>query len=203
MHAELSVAVEFLQRMMELKLPVDEAAQLSSALSSVLETHYAGHWHVDAPARGSAYRCLRFRGGAADPMLTAAAATAGLPAERAHQWIPGDITLWVDPGEVAFRLDNSGAMQTLYAAARTASPTPSSTSTESADSLGAASASAPASAPAPVRVPSASTSPSSSRYASHLTQQRLQQQQMFYHQQQHQFRQQPMYYYESAIPYAV
>ena len=59
------------------------------------------------------FRCIRING-KFDPMIGEAGETAGLSAKFLHQIFPSELTLWVDPLEVSYRIGENGSICVLY-----------------------------------------------------------------------------------------
>ena len=49
-----------------------------------------------------------------DPLIGKAAAMIGLSHERLFQLLPSELTLWVDPFEVSYRIGEDGSICVLY-----------------------------------------------------------------------------------------
>ncbi|KAI8610574.1 hypothetical protein BC830DRAFT_1084657, partial [Chytriomyces sp. MP71] len=81
-------------------------------LSLILALRFGGHWHPEAPSRGSAYRSLSFVNGKPDQPLEEAAMKAGLPTFATY--FPANITFWIDPGNVSLRVTDHGSILTLW-----------------------------------------------------------------------------------------
>lgn len=80
--------------------------------ASLLE-HYRHHWFPHAPCRGSGYRCLRINR-KMDPLIGKAASAVGLTQEQLFSSLPIELTLWVDPSEVSYRIGEDGSICSLY-----------------------------------------------------------------------------------------
>ncbi|KGL86225.1 Protein BTG1, partial [Charadrius vociferus] len=75
--------------------------------------HYKHHWFPLAPSKGSGYRCIRINH-KMDPLIGKAAGMIGLSHERLFQLLPSELTLWVDPFEVSYRIGEDGSICVLY-----------------------------------------------------------------------------------------
>ncbi|KAG8234187.1 hypothetical protein J437_LFUL007347 [Ladona fulva] len=86
---------------------------LERRLSELLLERFQGHWFPDRPARGQGYRCIRVNGSdRSDPILRKAAIDCGLKYE--DLCLPPELTVWVDPEEVACRFgEHTGSYCTL------------------------------------------------------------------------------------------
>uniref|UniRef100_A0A803W2M7 Anti-proliferative protein domain-containing protein n=1 Tax=Ficedula albicollis TaxID=59894 RepID=A0A803W2M7_FICAL len=94
----------------------------ADGFSPSLPEHYRHHWFPEKPSKGSGYRCLRISHGM-DPIISRAAGRTGLSLAQLFQLLPSELTLWVDPFEVSYRIGDDGSICVLYEAA-SASKTP-------------------------------------------------------------------------------
>ncbi|KAF7649054.1 hypothetical protein LDENG_00148060 [Lucifuga dentata] len=104
MKEEIAAAVFFVARLVRRygSLDNDSRERFAAALTSVLFENYKNHWHLNAPSRGQAYRCLRMnRVRLQDPVLQQVCERSGVRYEDLG--LPAELTLWVDPGEVSCR----------------------------------------------------------------------------------------------------
>ena len=92
----------------------DEQLQLFRLSTiEVLTNHYSNHWFPEHPVKGSGYRCIR-NNGRVDPILARAGQLMGLAAQLLHQLFPHELTMWVDPHEVSYRIGENGSICVLY-----------------------------------------------------------------------------------------
>ncbi|NXM18694.1 BTG2 protein, partial [Ploceus nigricollis] len=84
--------------------------------------HYRHHWFPEKPSKGSGYRCIRINH-RMDPIISRAAGQIGLSLPQLFQLLPSELTLWVDPYEVSYRIGDDGSICVLYEATK---PLPSS-----------------------------------------------------------------------------
>jgi protein Tob/BTG len=92
----------------------DKMNTLHRTLNDRLQRHYDGHWHPKAPERGSGYRCIRFVRHRIDPVLTGVGKEAGFSDRDLLAMLPAELTLWVDPDEVAVRFGEDGSVGIIY-----------------------------------------------------------------------------------------
>lgn len=78
-----------------------------------LTKHYHNHWFEDQPFRGSGYRCIRINPKMMDPILEATWADCE-PEDKLENVLPQELTLWVDPNEVSYRIGENGSIGVLY-----------------------------------------------------------------------------------------
>lgn len=92
-------------------------AHRSPPLASLAE-HYKHHWFPEKPFKGSGYRCIRINH-KMDPIISKAASQIGLSLPQLYQLLPSELTLWVDPYEVSYRIGEDGSICVLYEATAT------------------------------------------------------------------------------------
>jgi len=78
-----------------------------------LARHYVDHWFPSAPMKGSGYRCIRING-KMDPLIARAGCMMGLAAAYLRAMFPSELTMWVDPSEVSYRIGENGSICVLY-----------------------------------------------------------------------------------------
>lgn len=60
--------------------------------------------------QGSAFRCLK-TGDPIDSVLERAARESGVPISDILENLPNELSVWVDPGEVSYRIGEKGAVK--------------------------------------------------------------------------------------------
>ncbi|MEE6480326.1 hypothetical protein FKM82_012538 [Ascaphus truei] len=78
--------------------------------------HYKHHWFPEKPCKGSGYRCIRINH-KMDPLIGQAAIRMGLSSHQLFKLLPSELTLWVDPYEVSYRIGEDGSICVLYESA--------------------------------------------------------------------------------------
>lgn len=78
-----------------------------------LAGHYNDHWFPKQPMKGSGYRCIRING-KMDPLIARAGFMMGLAAAYLRAMFPSELTMWVDPMEVSYRIGENGSICILY-----------------------------------------------------------------------------------------
>lgn len=121
MKQEIDVAVDFLIKVVTLnsnskQLQPGQVSILRGKLSELLHSKYINHWFPDFPVRGSGYRCIRING-LLDPLVRQAGELSGVSYALLRSLFPPELTLWVDPREVAYRFGENGSICTLLAPA--------------------------------------------------------------------------------------
>ncbi|XP_038605424.1 protein BTG2 [Tachyglossus aculeatus] len=120
---EIAAAVGFLASLLRTRGCVSEQRLqiFSAALQEALSEHYKHHWFPEKPFKGSGYRCIRINH-KMDPIISKVASQIGLHLPQLYQLLPSELTLWVDPYEVSYRIGEDGSICVLYEA----TPVPSS-----------------------------------------------------------------------------
>lgn len=92
-----------------------EIEMLQMSLLTVMSRQYKDFWFPESPNRGSAYRCIRINKDKMDPVIAKAAALCGLSCSLIRAYLPDELTLWVDPAEVSYRIgEEDGSICVLY-----------------------------------------------------------------------------------------
>ena len=134
MRIEVKSAADFLIDLVKTNNPKGlSAVQLDKFrehVCDILVGHYTDHWFPDRPFKGSGYRCIRING-KMDPLIARAGLMMGIAAHFLRAMFPSELTMWVDPMEVSYRIGENGSICVLYedeAARKTPSPSPASPS---------------------------------------------------------------------------
>ncbi|NXP03635.1 BTG2 protein, partial [Thinocorus orbignyianus] len=117
---EIAAAVGFVSSLLRTRGCVSEQQLqvFSGALREALAEHYKHHWFPEKPFKGSGYRCIRINH-KMDPIISKAASQIGLSLPQLYQLLPSELTLWVDPYEVSYRIGEDGSICVLYEAGAT------------------------------------------------------------------------------------
>ncbi|XP_071573690.1 protein BTG2 [Temnothorax nylanderi] len=116
MRLEIVSAADFLVHLLRLQagqLSERQLEMFKSSLTEVLRHRYRDHWFPDRPNRGSGYRCIRING-KMDPVIAQAGANVGLLPTILHSLFPSELTMWIDPSEVSYRIGENGSICVLY-----------------------------------------------------------------------------------------
>lgn len=116
MRLEIHSAANFLVHLLRLHhngLSETQLEMFKGSLTEVLRHRYQEHWFPERPTRGSGYRCLRING-KMDPVIAQAGIAIGLPASYLHSLFPSELTMWIDPAEVSYRIGENGSICVLY-----------------------------------------------------------------------------------------
>lgn len=88
--------------------------QITITLHFFLPTEqYKHHWFPEQPCKGSGYRCIRINH-KMDPLVGQAGQRIGLSTQQLYLLLPSELTLWVDPFEVSYRIGEDGSICVLY-----------------------------------------------------------------------------------------
>ena len=116
MWLELLSASNFLVHLVRLaKRNVNESQlqKFRENLIEVLQQRYCDHWFPERPFKGSGYRCVRING-KMDPIIGKAGDNCGLSSAFLHSTFPSELTMWIDPLEVSYRIGENGSICVLY-----------------------------------------------------------------------------------------
>lgn len=125
MRVEVHSAADFLMNLLRVRkvnsLSENQLLTFRGSLQEVMQKLYINHWYPKDPKKGSGYRCIRING-KMDPMIEQACSIAGLNSRQLHKMLPQELTLWIDPSEVAYRIGENGSICMLYARDNRGSP---------------------------------------------------------------------------------
>lgn len=116
MQVEIEIALNFIISYLYNKLPRRRVNIFGEELEKALKHKFQGHWYPDQPVKGSAFRCFK-TGDTPDPVLEIAAAQSGVLAVDILENLPHELSVWIDPGEVSYRIGEKGVIKILYSAA--------------------------------------------------------------------------------------
>ena len=114
MHVEVSVALNFVISYLYNKLPRRRVDCFGEELEKLLKAKFAGHWYPEKPYKGSAFRCIRATGEQMDPIMELASTASGLDIEEVKDYLPKDLSIWIDPYEVSYRIGEKGVAKVLH-----------------------------------------------------------------------------------------
>jgi len=115
MRIEIDKAVNFLSNMMRSKNPTtDQLSTFRTSLSGRFATSFTDHWFPDRPLRGNAYRCVRINNKKMDKLVAAAGVDAGLSETFLLEAFPAELSVWIDPEEVSYRIGEDGSVGVVY-----------------------------------------------------------------------------------------
>jgi len=116
MKLELLSASNFLVHLIRLgrrNVGESQLQKFGESLIEVLKRRYRDHWFPEKPFKGSGYRCIRING-KMDPIIGQAGEKCGLSSTFLHTTFPSELTMWIDPLEVSYRIGENGSICVLY-----------------------------------------------------------------------------------------
>jgi protein Tob/BTG len=116
MKLELQSASNFLVHLVRLgrrNINETQLEKFRNALMDALRRRYRDHWFPEKPFKGSGYRCIRING-KMDPVISQAGEGCGLSPQLIHSIFPSELTMWIDPLEVSYRIGENGSICVLY-----------------------------------------------------------------------------------------
>lgn len=128
MRLEVQSAADFLMNM--LRVPVtpsikamtdSQLLHFKGSLQTLLVLRYRSHWYPDAPNKGSGYRCIRINS-KMDPIVAQAGRIVGCSTKVLSKMLPAELTMWVDPEEVSYRIGENGSICVLFDSSSRSSP---------------------------------------------------------------------------------
>lgn len=103
-------------------------------LEELLRHHYQHHWFPEKPCKGSGYRCLRINH-KMDPLIAKAGDVCGFNESDLRKLLPKELTMWIDPQEVSYRIGENGSICVLYDGAKSQFSADASTRTSGVQQL--------------------------------------------------------------------
>ena len=114
MKEEVESAVDFLTNILRGGDVNETQSKLfSKSLISLLCLRYNEHWFPEKPMKGSGYRCIRLNH-KIDPVILQAGQMCGLNSTSLMATFPPELTIWVDPNDVSFRIGENGSVGVLF-----------------------------------------------------------------------------------------
>lgn len=115
MRQEIKSAADFLTNLLRLgnSLDFNQLDMFRTHLEIMLKLHYQQHWFPENPFKGSGYRCLRINH-KMDPVIAKAGKACGLDEAHLREVFPNELSLWIDPLEVSYRIGENGSICVLF-----------------------------------------------------------------------------------------
>ena len=137
MRLEVHSAADFLMNLLRVKssspLSETQLQHFKGSLEEVLIRKFRSHWYPEVPTKGSGFRCIRING-KMDPIIEKAGVAVGLNSIVLRKMLPQELTMWIDPEEVSYRIGENGSICVLYDQAQNrSSPSSDLDSTGSSD----------------------------------------------------------------------
>ena len=114
MHVEVSIGLNFIISYMYNKLPRRRVDCFAEELEKEIKKKFDGHWYPDKPFKGSAFRSIKASGEKVDPVMELAAVSSAVDMAEIQDYLPKDLTIWIDPSEVSYRIGEKGVVKILY-----------------------------------------------------------------------------------------
>lgn len=116
MKSEVYAAADFITNLLRVggNSPLSDLQMVAfrDTLVVMMRDHYQNHWFPEKPFKGSGYRCIRMNG-LMDPLVAAAGQSCGLEPAFLRSLFPSELTMWVDPWEVSYRIGENGSICVL------------------------------------------------------------------------------------------
>lgn len=126
MLVEITSAADFLVHLLRIsstRLNEDQLDLFRGSVSNILQNRYREHWFPQKPNKGSAFRCIRING-KMDPIIAQAGAAIGIHPQFLRTLFPFELTIWIDPAEVSYRIGENGSICVLYESKESSPPPP-------------------------------------------------------------------------------
>jgi len=117
MKNELVSAANFIAHLVRMsKQKINEATlkKFRDCLIEVYNRRFRNYWFPELPLKGSCYRTIRVFHNKIDPMILQAAEACDISQELLQNVFKFDLTLWINPMEVYYRLGENGSMIIIY-----------------------------------------------------------------------------------------
>lgn len=117
MRLEVHSAADFVMNLLRVRktatLSESQLQHFKGSLEQILTRNFQCHWYPDVPTKGSGFRCLRING-KMDPLIEKAGKVVGLNSTVLRKMLPLELTIWIDPEEVSYRIGENGTICVLY-----------------------------------------------------------------------------------------
>lgn len=125
MLTEITQAADFLVNMLRMSLnqrrspgtrnmTENQLGMLKGTVSRLLQARYRNHWFPQCPNKGSGYRCIRINHTTMDPVISHAGKVLGIQPQYLRNLFSFELTIWIDPEEVSYRIGENGSICILY-----------------------------------------------------------------------------------------
>lgn len=89
-----------------------ELNKLHWNIVSLLIDRYRNHWNTYNPDQGSAFRSITIKHQCLDPIIEKAYVNSNLSVDKVKLSFPKELTIWIDPRNVCYRIGVKGSIQT-------------------------------------------------------------------------------------------
>jgi len=117
MKNELISAANFITHLLRIsrqKINESTLQTFRDCLIEVYRRRFRDHWFTELPLKGSGYRTVRILSHKIDPMILQAAETCNISQDLLQNAFKFDLTLWINPMEVYYRLGENGSLIIIY-----------------------------------------------------------------------------------------
>ncbi|ESO88805.1 hypothetical protein LOTGIDRAFT_69092, partial [Lottia gigantea] len=113
MKDEITSAAEFLTGLLKSsKVSKETVEKFHNILVQILCNRFHNHWFPEKPFKGSGYRCIRINH-KMDPVIKEAGEASGLHDSILNTYLPRELTMWIDPRDVSYRIGENGSIGML------------------------------------------------------------------------------------------
>lgn len=117
MKEEVKSAVDFLSRILQtshvLLVNPEQIETFNNTLQRLLRNKFENHWFPEKPFKGSGFRCIRINH-KLDPLVREAGISSGMCDNDLVNIFPKELTMWVDPDDVSYRIGENGSIGLLF-----------------------------------------------------------------------------------------
>ncbi|UXI14714.1 Mitochondrial Rho GTPase 1 [Sarcoptes scabiei] len=114
MHIEVQIAINFLVSFLYNKLPRRRVNQFAEELERIVTLKFNGHWYPSEPYKGSAFRCIHCNPQLDSSLFREAVKNSGLNLKDVQENLPNELSIWIDPGEVSYRINEKSPVIVLF-----------------------------------------------------------------------------------------
>lgn len=90
--------------------------KFKTTLFDILKKRYKCHWYPEKPFKGSGFRCIRINTHYLDHLIADAAHHSNICTVNLHMAFPSEVTLWIDPDKVTYRIGTQASICPIYTA---------------------------------------------------------------------------------------
>ena len=113
MHTEIKNAATLIISLAQ-GLDEEKRDSLRDSLCSSMSHSYTDHWFPEKPNKGSAFRCIQINPHCTDVIIQNALQNCDLSFYEVSMLFKSVFTIWVDPGEVSYRIGEDGSIGVYF-----------------------------------------------------------------------------------------
>lgn len=114
MHQEIKHAISFLESLLKsAQFKYEQMEIFRNTLTNKITSRCRETWDDSQPIQGNAYRAIT-NYGRLDDVILEAVSNAGMEVEKVIRCFPTDFVLWIDPGQVSYRMGDYGSICVIY-----------------------------------------------------------------------------------------